>query len=256
VAGAGKKTWSTGDVFTASDLNTYLMEQSIMVFATATARDAAITSPSDGMFSYTTTTPADTLSYYNGAAWVAVDLAGDITGITTAANSSLSGGATSGTVTLTVDVNNTTSVTAVAADYVLIADTSDSNATKRALISDITALVPQGDLTGLTAGVLIDITAATGPVPTIDVDLSEASTSTSDADGDFFIVVDAANAQYKLTKGNIALSGFNNDSGFVTSAVSSVTGTSPVVSSGGTTPAISVDTQDANFVLAGQVFSG
>ena len=97
MAGAGKKTWSTGDVLTASDVNTYLMEQSIMVFATETTRDAAITSPTDGMFAYTTTTPADTLAYYNGAAWVAVDLAGDITGITTAANSSLAGGATSGT---------------------------------------------------------------------------------------------------------------------------------------------------------------
>ena len=89
MAGAGKKTWSTGDVLTASDVDTYLMEQSIMVFATETTRDAAITSPTDGMFAYTTTTPADTLAYYNGAAWVAVDLAGDITGITTAANSSL-----------------------------------------------------------------------------------------------------------------------------------------------------------------------
>jgi len=255
MAGLGFKEFSTGDVLTAVDTNGYLM-QGILVFATETTRDAAITSPSDGQFAYTTTTPADTLSYYNGAAWVAVDLAGDITGITTAANSSMAGGATSGTPSLTVDVNNTTSVTAVAADYVLIADTSDSTATKRALVSDITALVPQGDLTGLTAGVLIDITAATGPVPTIDVDLSEASTSTSDADGDYFLVTDAAGAQYKLTKANIALSGFNNDSGFVTSAVSSVTGTSPVASSGGATPAISVDTQDANFVLAGQVFSG
>tara|TARA_R110000824_G_scaffold345869_2_gene532580 strand:- start:1918 stop:2925 length:1008 start_codon:yes stop_codon:yes gene_type:complete len=183
MAGAGLKTWSTGDVLTASDVNTYLMEQSIMVFATATARDAAITSPSDGMFAYTTTTPADTLSYYNGAAWVAVDLAGDITGITTAANSSLSGGATSGTVTLTVDVNNTTSVTAVAADYVLIADTSDSNATKRALISDITALVPQGDLTGLTAGTNIDITSATGPVPTITLGIDAAVDVGTDGTG-------------------------------------------------------------------------
>jgi hypothetical protein len=41
------------------------------------------------------------------------------------------------------------------------------------------------------------------------------TTSTSDADGDFFAVVDAANAQKKLTKGNIAISGFNNDSGFI-----------------------------------------
>src|SRR5210317_1183968 len=40
-------------------------------------------------------------------------------------------------------------------------------------------------------------------------------TSTTDADGDFFAVVDAANAQKKLTKGNINISGFNNDSGFI-----------------------------------------
>jgi len=169
MAGAGFKTWSTGDVLTASDLNTYVMQQTIMVFDTATARDAAISSPSEGMFAYTITTPAETLSYYDGSSWTAVDLAGDITGITTAANSSMAGGATSGAPSLTVDVNNSTSVTAVAADYVLIADTSDSNATKRALVSDITALVPQGDLTGLTAGTNIDISSATGPVPTITV---------------------------------------------------------------------------------------
>jgi len=183
MAGAGAKTWSTGDVLTASDVNTYLMQQSIMVFATETTRDAALTSPSDGMFAYTTTTPADTLSYYNGAAWVAVDLAGDITGITTAANSSMAGGATSGTPSLTVDVNNTTSATATASDYVLIADTDDSNATKRALISDITALVPQGDLTGLTAGTNIDITSATGPVPTITLAIDAALATGADGSG-------------------------------------------------------------------------
>ena len=100
-----------------------------MVFATATTRDAAITSPSDGMFAYTTTTPADTLSYYNGAAWVAVDLAGDITGVT--AGTALSGGGTSGTVTVNVDVNGATSATATTSDYMLISDSDDSNATKK-----------------------------------------------------------------------------------------------------------------------------
>jgi hypothetical protein len=72
---------------------------------------------------------------------------------------------------------------------------------------------------GLTAGSLIDITG--GPITssgniTVDVDLSELTTSTSDTDGDFFAVVDSVNAQKKLTKANIALSGFNNDSGFIT----------------------------------------
>ena len=161
MAGSGFKTFSTGDVLTAADVNGYLM-QGVLVFSTATARDAAITSPSEGMFAYTTTTPANTLSYYDASAWVAVDLAGDITGITTAANSSMAGGATSGAPALTVDVNNTTSVTAVAADYVLIADTSDSNATKRALVSDITALA--GDITAVTAGTNISGGGTTGAV--------------------------------------------------------------------------------------------
>ena len=250
----GFRVWSTGDTVSAADFVSYISTQTLTVFATATARDAAITSPSEGMFSYTITTPEETLSYYDGAAWQATSLTADITGITTAANSSMAGGATSGAPSLTVDVNNTTSATAVAADYVLIADTNDSNATKKALISDITALVPAGDLTGLTAGSLVDITAATGPVPTINVDLSEASTSTSDGDGDYFIVTDAASAQHKLTKGNIALSGFNNDSGFAAGTVTAVSGTAPVVSSGGATPAISVTTTDAQFILSNQIF--
>src|SRR6056300_279955 len=68
-----------------------------------------------------------------------------------------------------------------------------------------------GDVTlNVGAGNLIDVTA-----DAIDVDLSELTTSTSDADGDFFAVVDSANAQKKLTKGNINISGFNNDSGFI-----------------------------------------
>ena len=74
----------------------------------------------------------------SGLAWAAA-AAGDITGVT--AGTAISGGGTSGTVTVNVDVNGASAVTAVAGDYVLIADTSDSNNTKKALISDITSLV-------------------------------------------------------------------------------------------------------------------
>ena len=61
------------------------------------------------------------------------------------------------------------------------------------------------------AGTLIDVTA-----DAVNVDLSELATSTSDADGDFFVVVDSVNAQKKLTKANINISGFNNDAGYTT----------------------------------------
>jgi len=89
-------------------------------------------------------------------------------------------------------------------------------------IAELNTVTLTTDTTGdyvqsLTAGNLIDLqnNSGEGATPTIDVDLSELATSTSDADGDFFAVVDAANAQKKLTKGNINISGFNNDSGFI-----------------------------------------
>jgi hypothetical protein len=82
-----------------------------------------------------------------------------------------------------------------------------------------------GDITGVTAGTLLDGGGTSGSV-TLNVDLSELATSTADTDGDFFAVIDNANAQKKLTKGNINISGFNNDSGFTTNTgtVTSVTG--------------------------------
>jgi hypothetical protein len=66
------------------------------------------------------------------------------------------------------------------------------------------------------AGTLIDVTA-----DAVNVDLSELSTSTTNGDGDYFVVVDTANAQRKLTKANINISGFNNDAGYLTAATES-----------------------------------
>ncbi len=134
---------------------------------------------------------------------------GDISGVT--AGDGLSGGGTSGDVSLALDANELTAATAVSTDYVVIEDVTD-NTTKKALVSDIVSL---GDITGVTAGNLLDGGGTAGTV-TLDVDLSEASTSTTDGDGDYFLVVDSANAQYKLTKANINLSGMNNDAGWTT----------------------------------------
>ena len=74
------------------------------------------------------------------------------------------------------------------------------------------------------AGTLIDVTA-----DAVNVDLSELSTSTSDGDGDYFVVVDTSNAQRKLTKANIAISGFNNDSGYTTYTSDQATNTTSAV---------------------------
>jgi hypothetical protein len=68
-AGQGFKTFATGDVLTAADTNGYLM-QGIWVFANATARDAAVTSPQEGNACYLKDT--DAVQTYSGSAWVAV----------------------------------------------------------------------------------------------------------------------------------------------------------------------------------------
>jgi hypothetical protein len=69
MAGLGKKTWSPGDTLTAADVNGYLMDQMVMVFAGTAARSSAIPSPSAGMVSYSTATG---FVVYNGTAWVSV----------------------------------------------------------------------------------------------------------------------------------------------------------------------------------------
>jgi hypothetical protein len=69
-AGLGFKNFVTGDILTAADANGYLQSQTVMVFADAAARTAAIASPQEGMISYLKDTNAT--QYYSGSAWVAV----------------------------------------------------------------------------------------------------------------------------------------------------------------------------------------
>jgi len=95
-AGLGVKDFTTGEVLTAADVDGYLM-QGIWVFASAAARDAAVTSPQEGNFAFTKDN--NSLWYYDGAAWIASGATGDIEGVT--AGIGISGGGTSGTVTIT-----------------------------------------------------------------------------------------------------------------------------------------------------------
>jgi len=75
MAGAGSKLFTSGSVLTASDVNTYLMDQTIMKFTSTTTRDAAFGGAgeptlAEGMFAYTTDT--NTLWLYDGSNWVNV----------------------------------------------------------------------------------------------------------------------------------------------------------------------------------------
>ena len=71
MAGAGFKTFVDGDILTAAQVNTYLMQQSVMVFADAAARTSGIAAPSEGMITYLVDTNA--VEKYTGASWVNVN---------------------------------------------------------------------------------------------------------------------------------------------------------------------------------------
>jgi len=79
-AGQGFKDFQTGEVLTAADVDGYLM-QGIWVFASATARDAAVTSPQEGNFAYLKDT--NTTTYYTGSAWTNLDTTGMVNPMTT-----------------------------------------------------------------------------------------------------------------------------------------------------------------------------
>ena len=68
--GSGYKVFTSGSVLTASDLNNYCQEQTVMYFATTAARDTAITAPEDGMVVYVGSNDASEGLYtYNGTSW-------------------------------------------------------------------------------------------------------------------------------------------------------------------------------------------
>jgi hypothetical protein len=79
-AGLGFKDFTTGEVLTANDVDGYLM-QGVWVFASAAARDAAVTSPQEGNFAYLKDTNVTT--YYTGSAWANLDTTGMTNPMTT-----------------------------------------------------------------------------------------------------------------------------------------------------------------------------
>lgn len=74
MAGAGFKDFTAGEVLTANDVDTLLMQQTIMVFASTAARGSALgTVVAEGMHSYISGLG---LEYYDGSSWVAAGGAG------------------------------------------------------------------------------------------------------------------------------------------------------------------------------------
>lgn len=74
----------------------------------------------------------------------------------------------------------------------------------------------------VTAGVGLSTSTATvslGGTLNLSVDLNELTTTTTAGNADFFPIVNSSGSQFKIAPGNINISTFNNDSGFVTKSI-------------------------------------
>ena len=87
--GSGYRTFTAGEVLTASNVQNYLQDQSVMVFGGSAARSSAIGTANfeEGMVSYLTDT--DKVEAYNGTNWLQVGSSNQ--GLTLISTTSFSG---------------------------------------------------------------------------------------------------------------------------------------------------------------------
>ena len=132
-------------------------------------------------------TTSNTFKYYSGTAWIELDGSGDIAGVT--AGTGLSGGGTSGTVTVSVDYLGSDNIILSAGaapavtdtDLILISDETDSNVYKTA-ISTLPFTDNTGTVTsvGTSSGTFISVTGGTiTTTGTIGADLSATGTASN-----------------------------------------------------------------------------
>ena len=153
-AGLGFKTFTTGEVLTAADVNGYLM-QGILVFASEAARNSAITSPQEGQFAFTKDN--NSLWYYTGSAWVASGATGDIEGVTV--SSPITGGGTSGTVNIAYDyaAGSKLTLNAQTATYTVVLSDADQKLITMSVGSANDFLIPTNANVAFPTGTVINV---------------------------------------------------------------------------------------------------
>jgi len=189
----GWKEWAIAEVVDADEFQSYLQDQVVMVFADAAARSTALsTSVAEGMVSYLEDSSA--LFFYNGSAWVAAASDGDITAVT--AGTALTGGGTTGDVTLNVDLSAVTipasqlsDVTSTAAELNILDGVTATTAELNFVDGVTSDIQTQLDARVLETNGAVT-TAATGSNVVRNITLSTSAPS-SGSDGDVWLVYEA-----------------------------------------------------------------
>jgi hypothetical protein len=141
-----RKVFVAGEILTAADVNTNLMDQAVMVFDNSAARGSSIPSPSEGMVTYLKDT--NVIEKYDGSAFVNIDTTGKIlqvvsTTLTTAVSVSV---ATAGTfvdvsgLSATITPSSASSKIMVITQISHAARTSGTNVTSTRLVRGATAI--------------------------------------------------------------------------------------------------------------------
>jgi hypothetical protein len=136
MAGLGRKVFTAGEVLTAANVQDYLQDQAVMVFAGSAARGSAIGTATEGMVSYLTdTNNIEVFTTYWEQVWPVTTFAGTITSSQVSgsfAGTQIQFGGTTTTTSMTatsaldngtIFVNGTTAVTITVPDVLNTWDT-------------------------------------------------------------------------------------------------------------------------------------